>query len=287
MNVVFVFNEYALHNHIIESYCAARPADTISIVKVPLVLKGKGRTSTATRILPKLSKRFIWSKFKESVVLATIAFLPKVMGRGAIFRRLSSIARRHRAAFHQSQDVMSSETLKFIAQQKPDVVVTLFHQIIKKDLIAIPALGVVNLHPGILPEFRGIQPYFWELMRGFGKGGVTLHLIDDETIDTGRVLAKAQFATWAGMSVQLNYYLTSRCAAQILPQTLGLLAAGALAPRAQDPQAGAYYRWPDSQAVDQLQARGHPIVSWRDLAAMLIGRYDEFAATEIKYFEKK
>lgn len=282
MNVVFIFNDFPLHNHIIETYCNERPNDHVSIVKIPLVLRGKSRSETASRILPKLSKRFIWSKFQESLAVALITVLPKILGRGAIFRRLKWIARRRNLPFHISYDAMSDDTIDFINRQKPDVIVTLCHQILRSNLIKIPRLGVVNIHPGILPNFRGIQPYFWELMEGFGKGGATLHFIEDETVDTGKLLAHARFLTTPGMSVQLNYYLTSRSAGYLLGRTLELLENGKLKPLAQDATTGSYYRWPDSTSVDRLSEQGNPIISWCDLVDILTGKFDRFVPSEIE-----
>ena len=279
MNVVFVLSDYVLHNRIIADYVAARPQDRVAIVKVPLVLKGRSRVETALRIAPQLSRRFLLGKILEGLVLAAITVLPKVMRRGAVFRRLRTVACRHRLPYLRTRNVMSEEALGFVRAQAPDVVVTLFHQIVRRPLLDLPRLGVVNIHPGLLPEFRGIQPYFWELAERHGRAGATLHLIEDETIDTGRVLARAEYVTWPGMSVQLNYYLAAQASARLLPRCLEALEAGRVVPAAQ-PDGGAYYRWPDSVAFDRLEAAGHALFRWRDLWGILAGRYDESAAEE-------
>lgn len=280
VNVVFLLSDYVLHNQIVSDYVAARPKDRVAIVKVPLVLKGKSRVETALRVAPQLSRRFLAGKLIEALVLAAITVLPKVMRRGAVFRRLRTIARRHGLPYHRTRNVMSDETLRFVRAAEPDVVVTLFHQIVKRPLLELPRLGVVNIHPGLLPEFRGIQPYFWALAERHGRAGTTLHLIEDETIDTGRVLARSEYATQPGMSVQLNYYLAAQAAARLLPRCLEALESGRLVPAAQ-PQGGAYYRWPDSAAFDRLDAAGHALFSWRQLWGILAGRYADFATEEI------
>jgi len=279
VNVVFVLSDYVLHNRIVSDYVLARPQDRVSIVKVPLVLKGRGRVETARRIAPQLSRRFLLGKVLEALVLAAITFVPKILRRGAVFRRLRSIARRHRLPFLKTGNVMSEEALAFVRAREPDLVVTLFHQIVKRPLLDLPRRGVVNIHPGLLPEFRGIQPYFWELALGHGRAGPTLHLIEDETIDTGRVLASGAYATWPGMSVQLNYYLTAQVAARLLPACAEQIEQGRAAPVGQ-PDGGAYHRWPDSAAFDRLEAAGHSLFSWRDMWGILSGRFDAFAAEE-------
>ncbi|MEM7244525.1 MAG: formyl transferase [Acidobacteriota bacterium] len=280
MKVVFLLSDYVLHNHVIGEYLAARPDDEVAVVKVPLVLKGKGRRTSAQRIVPQLSRRFTAGKLLEYLALTGITWTPKMLSRGAVFRRLRQTARRHRLPFLKVDDVMSKRSLEFIRRHEPDVVVSLFHQIIKKRLIAIPRLGVVNVHPGVLPQFRGIQPYFWELSEGSDRAGVTLHLIEDESIDTGGVLAEASYPVRPGMSVQLNYYLTCKAAAELLPRCLAALGEGRLTPRSQSADEGAYWRWPDSAAFDRLQERGHPLVSWRQLGEILTGRHDDFTAEQ-------
>lgn len=283
MNVVFVISDYVLHNHVLTEYIAARPDDRVAVVKIPLVLKGKSRSETARRIVPQLSRRFALGKAIEFGALAAITLVPKLFPRGPTFRRLRHIASREKLPFLKVENVMSPEALAFVGAQQPDVIVTLFHQIVKRALIDIPRVGVVNVHPGILPGFRGIQPYFWELSEQAGRAGATLHLIEDESIDTGGVLASASYATAPGMSVQLNYYLTSSVAAALLPRCLERLVAGELQPARQPEGAGAYYKWPDSAAFDRLRAAGHGLLSWRQLFGILDGRHDGFRA-EVERF---
>lgn len=274
MRVVYVLAEYSLHNHIVETHRRARPEDHIAICKVPLVLRGKSRSETVQRIVPKLSQRFLLGKVVEGVAMLAITALPKLMGRGPVFRRLRSIARRHRLPFHRTEDIMSADAMGFIRAQRPDLVVTLFHQIVRQALIDVPRLGVVNIHPGLIPDYRGIQPYFWELSEGSGRAGATVHFIEDESVDSGGILAKASYDVPPGVSVQRNYYLTCRAAGRLLPRVIAGLEGGTLAATAQDGEAGAYWRWPDSAAFTRLRARGHSLVSWRQLVGLLAGADD-------------
>jgi len=280
MRVVYVLAEYSLHNHIVESHRLARPGDHIAVCKVPLVLRGKSRSETVHRIVPKLSQRFLAGKVVEGLALLAITALPKLMGRGPVFRRLRTIARRHRLPFHRTEDIMSAETLGFIREQRPDLVVTLFHQIVRQALIDLPRLGVVNIHPGLIPHFRGIQPYFWELSEGSERAGATVHFIEDESVDSGGVLAQTSYEVPAGISVQRNYYLTCRAAGRLMPRVIAGLESGSLKPEDQDPDAGAYWRWPDSAAFDRLRGRGYSLVSWRQLVGLLAGADDDRPALE-------
>jgi methionyl-tRNA formyltransferase len=68
------------------------------------------------------------------------------------------------------------------------IVVSTYNQIIPARVISIPMLGVVNLHPSLLPKYRGATPTAWVLVNGEEVTGVTAHFIEDERIDSGRII---------------------------------------------------------------------------------------------------
>jgi methionyl-tRNA formyltransferase len=56
-------------------------------------------------------------------------------------------------------------------------------------LRALPPLGCLNVHPSLLPRWRGPEPLFWMFKQGDVAGGATVHLMDDG-LDTGPILAQ-------------------------------------------------------------------------------------------------
>ncbi|BEE04068.1 methionyl-tRNA formyltransferase [Aeromonas veronii] len=76
----------------------------------------------------------------------------------------------------------------WVKDLNPDLIVVFsMSQLLKKDLIDIPKLGVINLHPSMLPEYRGPNPDFWQYYNMEMNPGVTVHYID-EGEDTGDIL---------------------------------------------------------------------------------------------------
>jgi methionyl-tRNA formyltransferase len=75
-----------------------------------------------------------------------------------------------------------------IRQLKPDlIVVSCYSKIIPPEILKIvPAL---NLHPSLLPRYRGPWPIFWQLKNGETKTGVTVHLVTDK-VDGGDILGQ-------------------------------------------------------------------------------------------------
>lgn len=74
---------------------------------------------------------------------------------------------------------------------EPDVVFCAgFPWKIPAEALAVPALGVVNGHPSLLPKYRGPSPVSWAIRNGEDEIGFTFHYMDAE-LDTGNILAQA------------------------------------------------------------------------------------------------
>ena len=54
-------------------------------------------------------------------------------------------------------------------------------------IFEIPIAGCINIHPSILPNYKGSDPIFWQLRNGESNTGVTLHKVTSE-IDSGPIL---------------------------------------------------------------------------------------------------
>lgn len=71
---------------------------------------------------------------------------------------------------------------------KPDLIVIFsMSQLLKDNIIKIPPLGVINLHPSFLPDYRGANPDFWQYYDMELNPGVTVHYVDAGE-DTGDVI---------------------------------------------------------------------------------------------------
>lgn len=84
--------------------------------------------------------------------------------------------------------INSSEARKTLRTNEYDVVICLATSIVGKKALHIPRLGFVNIHPGVLPQYRGIGN-FWAVTReDFNHVGVTIHWMT-EKIDAGEIIA--------------------------------------------------------------------------------------------------
>lgn len=62
---------------------------------------------------------------------------------------------------------------------------------IKKEVFDIPQIAAINIHPSLLPKYRGANPYSRAIMFGEKKTGITFHLIN-EKFDAGAILMQKE-----------------------------------------------------------------------------------------------
>jgi folate-dependent phosphoribosylglycinamide formyltransferase PurN len=168
--------------------------EIVGVVKAqPLSLSRQGK-SRIKRHLQRVGWRFAWLLFFQRVIQALGYVLSMVMpGRRRRLLPAWKIARERNIPVFQTIDINAVATIEFVRQCQPDLLVSAyFSQILKSEIIQLPRLGVLNIHPGWLPAYRGAMAYFWVLHNGSDRGGVSVHWID-EGIDTGEVLERRSF----------------------------------------------------------------------------------------------
>jgi methionyl-tRNA formyltransferase len=85
-------------------------------------------------------------------------------------------------------DVNAASFARSLREYAPDLVVMAsFDQIVRPELLAIPRLGWMNIHPSRLPRHRGPDPIYWAIAEGDAEAGITLHWTV-ERIDAGPIL---------------------------------------------------------------------------------------------------
>ena len=82
---------------------------------------------------------------------------------------------------------------RMLAPMRPDLIVSCFFPWrIPIDVIELPRLGTVNIHPSLLPAYRGTVTPLWMLRNGERTFGISMHRMTAD-FDTGAILAQARF----------------------------------------------------------------------------------------------
>jgi len=113
---------------------------------------------------------------------------PKGRGRKLIPPLVKSCALELGINVYQPDRVRDQEFLNTFGKIAPDMVVlAAFGQILPKEIIELPRFGCLNVHPSLLPRYRGAAPINWALINGDRETGVTIMLMD-EGVDSGDIL---------------------------------------------------------------------------------------------------
>ncbi|MBI2032781.1 MAG: hypothetical protein HYT09_04025 [Candidatus Levybacteria bacterium] len=89
----------------------------------------------------------------------------------------------------------NNRAIEQLKSLRPDLfVVAAYGQILSKEVLSIPSLGAINIHPSILPKYRGASPIQSAILNGDKKTGVTFIKMDEE-IDHGPIIEQFEEET--------------------------------------------------------------------------------------------
>ena len=99
------------------------------------------------------------------------------------------VATDHNLPVYQPEKVRKPDFMSVLERLAPDVIIVVaFGQLLPQTVLDIPPCGTINLHPSLLPKYRGAAPIQWALMNGETETGVTLMLLDAGE-DTGDIIS--------------------------------------------------------------------------------------------------
>lgn len=197
-----------------------------------------------------------------TLYLGCAAMLPDLVGSWTRVPSIAVSARRHKIPLLATRDLNDAVGCRFISDRRPDLLLSaFFNQRIGEAVCAIPTAGAVNIHPSLLPDFRGVDPVFHTRLQGSPRFGVTVHRITAE-FDTGPVLVQDEVAIDSQKSLlAATWMLFEQGAACLLAQLPAILhGAAGEAQRA----GGSYDSWPTSQQVAAFKRGGARLVRFAD-----------------------
>ena len=175
-------------------------------------------------------------------------------------------------ALSQGLDVVQIEkfkvagTVEKMAGLAPDlIVVASFGLLLPTEVLNLPKLGCLNIHPSLLPRHRGASPIATAILQGDEITGVTIMLLD-AGMDTGPILNQREVTiTNEDITGSLGIKL-ARVGAQLLMETLPLWIEGRIKPRPQD-ESGASYSKMIKKEDGEIDWRLSAKELWREVRA--------------------
>lgn len=158
-----------------------------------------------------------------------------------IHKRLEYTSEINEIPYFRISNLETPWLINLVKKLAPDlIVVTHFEKIIPESLFTIPRMGAINLHPSLLPRYRGLAPQHWPIINGDAVTGITVHYID-KGIDTGDIILQITLPVHPEMYVsdlQQQFY---RKYPDVILEAIRLIQNNSVKPVKMSPEAGSYY----------------------------------------------
>ncbi len=95
----------------------------------------------------------------------------------------------------QTWEIKTPNSKKFLEELRKlnvDLIINQSQNILKKELLVIPKIGVINRHNALLPKNRGRLTPFWVLYNEEKETGVSIHFVTED-LDAGDIIVQKRF----------------------------------------------------------------------------------------------
>lgn len=159
------------------------------------------------------------------------------------------------------------ETIEKLQAQKPDIIiVAAYGKILPKEVLAVPVFGAINVHPSLLPRFRGPSPVQNTILAGEKETGTTIMLMD-EGMDTGDILLQEKISLSSNELYPQALKKMADFSAKLLLKTLPLWLGKEIIPQKQNATAASYC---------QIIKRDDGKIIWTNSAFSIYNRFRAF-----------
>ncbi len=148
----------------------------------------------------------------------------------------------------QPDKLSDPEVTRSLAATRPDLIlVAAYGKFIPDEVCQLARLGSINLHPSLLPRWRGACPVVAAVLAGDSQTGVTVHFVVNE-MDSGDILSQAPLPIGPDDTADQLMGRLAEMGADFFLDTVEAWVAGNIAPRQQD---GSQATWCDRMTKQQ------------------------------------
>ena len=160
-------------------------------------------------------------------VLCVVTSPDKKSGRGLKINEseVKRFASDNNIPIKQPENLTNKEFLDEILYLGAELFIVVAFRKLPREVFSIPALGTINLHASLLPDYRGAAPINWVLINNERITGVTTFFIN-EKIDHGDIILKQEILINDNDDFQSLYNRLSLIGSEVLLNTIKIVASG-------------------------------------------------------------
>jgi methionyl-tRNA formyltransferase len=149
----------------------------------------------------------------------------------------------------QPESPRDAEFIRFANDLSPDVtVVAGYHKIIPPGVLKAARLGTINVHPALLPRYRGPVPWKWAIIHGEEETGVTVHFMTPG-LDDGDIIEQARLRIDPDDTERTLFARLATCGAQLVTDVVNRMCRGQVAAFPQNEADSTYYGYPTTEQM--------------------------------------
>jgi methionyl-tRNA formyltransferase len=165
---------------------------------------------------------------------------PKGRGKQLAPPPVKMFAEQYHLTVLQPERAKDQEFMDAFRKLAPDLVaVAAFGQLLPKGILDLPPLGCINVHPSLLPKYRGAAPLNWTIIQGETRTGVTIMRMD-EGMDSGDILLQEATPIGPEETVGELHDRLAKTGAELLLKTIQMIEDGTVRRTPQDHAAATF-----------------------------------------------
>ena len=186
---------------------------------------------------PEISANVLKNIIKEEMNIVGVFTRPdSFYGRGKklLESPVKQLAKTLDLTVYEPKSLRNRDIVELITKLAPDlIIVAAYGLLIPEEILTIPKYGVVNIHPSLLPKYRGPSPVATALLNGDLITGVSIMLLD-KGMDSGPILATENLKITLEHNTQTLTEELFQIGSNLLVSTIPLLVSGQIVPTSQN-----------------------------------------------------
>ena len=274
--ILLIPSDHIYAHFVIKELLKRRAKDIVLMVESSILVPGSSFFYSLKQYLCTSGIRYVLAQVSKQLLFKVGSFLMVLTKKEAsLFYPYKRMARKLNIQVITSNEINNEELVKLFKKLTPDIIISLyFKQILRREVLNIPKVGCLNLHPAKLPYYRGISPVFWALANGEGEVGISLHFMT-EKIDAGSIVSQRMVQVEDRDTEHSLFLKCTKIGTEMLLQIMNRIENNIpLNPIKQRTKEGSYFSLPTRKAVREFKERGRNFFFWRELLLPFFKHYE-------------
>lgn len=165
--------------------------------------------------------------------LVTLPDKPQGRGRKPVPTPVKNTAEQLELPVLQPEYLKDEEFIDALKSIEPDIICVVAFRILPKIVYEIPQIGTFNIHPSLLPKYRGAAPINWTIINGERETGISSFLLQDK-IDAGDIILQKKYEVKENWTAGDLHDFLSKESAHFAVETCRALLSDSFRPLKQD-----------------------------------------------------